>query len=384
MTDAPITQLCQYINELSDAPRPPRSAEELKAARYIEQKLKEMNVSEIEEEVFYSIGKMSERLGAVGVLAGAGMLVGAGEARWRRVLGALLMVGAALSAREILKGRTPPWENFYPQRRSQNIIGRIPPSGELRDRIVFLAHMDTDIARLTDHAQLREYAPYFYAGLPNVALLGSMLTLLNAPIWMRQMVAYILFGEAGLNVANEIGKSTTGANDNASGVAILLALAEAVAATPLDHTEVVIAFTGCGTVAGQGAAELVREYSDMWADATWIALDNVGAGELCWASEHGWSSNAHYYPHPETVELLTVVASKYPHLGIMGKPMVSLDDVAPLRHKGLKAAAIMGYERSTGFFSKGETPEEIQPSTLARTWEYVWGIMKEIDTRDSA
>lgn len=380
MSDAPITTLCQIINELSTSPRPPRSAEELKAARYVENKLRDLKLEDIEEEAFFSIGKMSERISAVSLVAGAGMIIGAGDARWRRVLGALMVFGAALSARQILKGQAPPWESLYPQRRSQNVIARIPPAGPVEKRIIFLAHLDTDLARISDHPQLQGIAPYLYAGLPNAAIMGSVLTLLNAPLWMRYAVSYALMGEAGLTIANEVGKSTTGANDNASGVAMLLALAESLADNPLDQTEVVLAFTGCGTVAGQGAAELAREYGEAWQDDLWLALDNIGAGELCWASQHGWSANAHYYPHQAVTELLTKVAAANPHLGVMGKPMKTLDDVAPLRAKKLKAAALMGYDRTSGFLKQADTPDEIKPSTLSRAWEFIWEVLKEVDT----
>lgn len=383
MHEAPIDRLCDIITHLSQNPRPPRSAEELAAARYIQEQLELLDVESIEELPFFSIGRMSERVTAAGLLAGAGMLIGAADAKWRRITGALLVLAAALSAREILKGQAPPWEALWPQRRSQNIVGRIAAGQDQRERVVLLAHLDTDLQRLTARPEIREYAPYLYAGLPNTALLGTILTLLNAPSWLKQLLAYALFGGAGLSVANELGASTTGANDNGAGVAMLLALAEQLAKEPLDHTEVVLAFTGCGTVAGQGAAEIVKQYGDEWRDALWLSVDNIGAGELCWVTSHGWSNTIRYKPHPEVHDRLTRIASANPHLGIMGRPMTTLDDVAPLRDANLKAAAIMGYERASGipkhWQQDGDTADQIEPDTLSRTWEFLWAILRDID-----
>ncbi len=380
---APIDQLCDIITHLSEKPRPPRSAEELLAARYITQKLNTYGVEDVEEQAFHAVGKLSDRLGTAGLLAGAGMLLGAGQARWRRLAGTLLMMGAAISAHQILKGNTPPWETIYPQRRSQNIIGRIPASGEAKERIVLLAHMDTDITRLSHNPRLRDYMPYLFAGLPQSALLGSLLTLVGAPIWMRQMIAATLFGGAGLSVVDDMGNSTTGANDNASGVAMLLALGEQLAQKPLQKTEVVLSFTGCGTVAGQGASEIVREYGDQWKDAWWLSLDNIGSGELCWVSSHGLSKTDRYEPDSELVTRLSKIAHHNPTLGIMGRSMTSLDDVGPLRAKKMKAAGLMGYDRASGhpknWDSEADTPNTIQPETLTRAWQYMWAILQDID-----
>ena len=380
---APIDTLCDIITHLSQNPRPPRSAEELQAARYIEQKLNAYGVEDVQEQVFHAVGKLSDRLGTAGVLAGVGMLVGAGQARWRRVAGTLLMLSAAMSAHKILQGQAPPWETIFPQRRSQNIMGRIPARETAQERVVLLAHMDTDMTRLRHNPKLRDYAPYLFAGLPQTALFGSLLTLFGAPIWMRQLVAATLFGEAGLSVVDDMGTSTTGANDNASGVAMLLALGGQLTQNPLQKTEVVLNFTGCGTVAGQGSAEIVKEFGDQWQDAWWLSLDNIGAGELCWVSSHGLSKTDRYEPHSEVVERLSRIAHNNPTLGIMGRSMTTLDDVGPLRAKNMKAAGLMGYDRASGhpksWDAEADAPNTVQPETLTRTWEYMWAILRDID-----
>lgn len=385
MSEAPIDHLCQIITQLSETARPPCSAQELAAARYVQRELAALDAEDIQEQPFYSIGGPGERLGAAGVLAGAGLLIGASEARWRRVLGALVVLGAALSTREILKGQAPPWELLWPQRRSQNILGRIPAGEEARSRVVLLAHLDSDRQRLTAHEKVRDAAPYLYAGLPNAALLGAVLTLLNAPLWLRHLLAYALFGSAGLNIANDKGKPTPGANDNASGVAMLLALGTALAENPLPQTEVVLAFTGCGTVAGRGAQEVADQYGQQWRNALWLAVDSIGAGEVGWVSSHGLSRNVRYKPDEAVHDLLTRVASANPHLGVMGRPMTTLDDIAPLRARNLKAGALISYQRASGFPAGSgqpdDTPDQIDPTTLGRAWEFLWAVLREVDTQ---
>jgi hypothetical protein len=357
--------------------------EEYRAGQYITQKLQAANLTDVQEHPFFAVGKLSERLGPVGLLAGAGMLVGASSARWRRVTGALLVLGAALSARQILKGQAPPWETIYPQRRSQNVLAKIAPQGEVKERLVLLAHVDTDHNHLTQNPRLRDFAPYFFSGVPNSILLGSVLTLFNAPLWLRYSLAYAFFGGVGVSVIEEMGQNSLGANDNAAGVAMLIALAQHLQQNPLNHTEVVLSFTGCGTVSGQGAAALAAEFANPWAKAWWLSLDSIGAGELCWVSSHGLSQGLRYKPHGDWTELLTQLATQNPQLGLMGRPMTTLDDVAPLRAKGLKAAGLMGYDRASGhpkhWDQAEDAPNHIQPEALGKTWTLLQAILREID-----
>jgi hypothetical protein len=228
-------------------------------------------------------------------------------------------------------------------------------------------------------------APYLFAGLPALSFLGALLTAVNAPRWLRRLAGSMILGQAGLILADEMGDYSTGANDNASGVALLFALAERLVAQPLRHTEVVLAFTGCETVGASGAAELAACYGDAWADAWWIITDSVGAGELCWVTEHGWSAEpgTRYHPHPEVHALLTRVAAANPALGIMGRPLITLDAVGPLIARKLKAGAVMGYERSSAFpvnwRRADDCPEWIDPEVLGRAARFLQAVLTTID-----
>jgi hypothetical protein len=188
-------------------------------------------------------------------------------------------------------------------------------------------------------------------------------------------------------MVDESGPDVAGANGNASGVAVLLALAEALYRRPLESTEVVLAFTGSGTATSTGADVLATEFGQAWSDALWIVVDSVGTGELCWATRHGISPYAYYHPHPEAVQVMECVAQARPDLGLMGKPMLTLDEVVILRDRDLRAVALMGYDRVTGLIpnwrQSGDTIHAIDPATVERAAEAAWTAALVVDRADN-
>lgn len=91
-------------------------------------------------------------------------------------------------------------------------------------------------------------------------------------------VGLVFLTLVGLDVAR--GRVVPGANDNATGVAALLALVAAFARDPLEHTDVVAVFTDCEEVGMGGAEAWVRAHIDELDKASTlvISLDTLGAG----------------------------------------------------------------------------------------------------------
>ena len=223
-----------------------------------------------------------------------------------------------------------------------------------------------------------------------LALVGGVLTALAGgnQRWraLRTGIAGLALGGAGLAVIDESGPSVAGANGNASGVAALLAVARALRHNPLENTEVVLAFTGSATAVGAGADTLAVEYGESWSDALWVVVSNVGAGELCWVTRHGISPYAYYHPHPEAVRVIERVADVRPDLGLMGKPMLSLDEVVNLRDRDLMAVGLMAYDRVTGHIpnwrQRTDTIHEIDPLTIERAAQTLWTAAQVVDQAD--
>lgn len=79
--------------------------------------------------------------------------------------------------------------------------------------------------------------------------------------------------------AQYIASPSHGANDNASGVAVLLALAEQLASHSLINKEIYLVFTGAEEAGNVGIYEFIKKHNKKFAgNAVFIALDCAGIG----------------------------------------------------------------------------------------------------------
>ncbi len=373
-------------------PRRPASQDERDAAQYVHNTIRSLDGEwELINQPVRSTGGFRYRIMPLALGNGLSLVWGLSKRRRNQILGGLASVGISVLSRDAFLLRPAPWQSWFARGESQNVIVRITPRGPVRRRVVFVAHLDSAHHRVTADPRLVRYLPRTLGSVTLAALVGGVLTALagRKQRWrtVRTLIAALSFGEAALAVADELGPTVAGANGNASGVATLLSLAAALRAHPAEATEVVLAFTSSATAVGTGADLLATAYGKEWADALWIVVSNVGTGELCWATQHGVSPYAHYYPAPEAVATMERVADMRPDLGLMGRPVISLDEVAILRDRDLRAVALSGYDRVTGLVphwgQNSDTIHEIDPATLERAAHTVWTVTRVVDQAES-
>jgi hypothetical protein len=167
----------------------------------------------------------------------------------------------------------------------------------------------------------------------------------------------------------------------------LLGLAEALNAYPPDVTEVILAFTGSATAVSTGADVLATEFGNTWRDALWVVVSHVGTGELVWVTRHGISPYAYYAPHPDAVQMMERAADARPDLGMMGKPVLSLDEISILRDRDLRAVALMACDRVTGLIphwrQNDDSIHEIRRDTVERAAHACWTVTQVLDDSDT-
>lgn len=383
-------RLLPWVEHLSAVigPRHPTSKAEREAARYIHDTIAQVGGRwEIINQPFRSIDGFRYRLAPLAAITGINLLFGLQRSRQCQWFSGGLSVGLSILSRDAFLARPALWETWLPRGESQNVIVRISPRGTVTRRVVFLAHMDSGVHRLTTSKQAVRHLPRTLGGVTLLALVGGVLTALSgrSQRWrgLRALIGGTALAAAGLAVADEFGPDVSGANGNASGVAALLGLAANLQQQPLDSTEVVLAFTGSATAVSTGAEKLATHYGTPWSDALWVVVNNVGVGELAWVTRHGISPYAYYHPHPAAVRLMEQVANHHPELGLMGKNMLTLDEVSILRDRNLRAVALTGYDRATGLIphwrQSSDTMHVIEPDTLARAAQAVWAVAQQVD-----
>jgi hypothetical protein len=383
-------RLMNTVQQLSVVigPRPPASRAEREAAAYIHDQIRSLGKQWVLiNQPFRSIEGFRYRIAPLALITGLSLLLGLHRDRQTQIITGGVSVGLSIMARDAFLARPSLWENLLPRGESENVIVRIPPRGTIERRMVFIAHLDSGVHRITMDRRVVRHLPRTLGGITLMALVGGVLTLLSGrnQRWraLRTLTAGSALGGAALAVIDEMGPKVAGAIGNASGVAALLGLAAALSEQPLESTEVVLAFTGSATAISTGADVFAAEYAKRWRDALWIVVANVGAGELCWVSRHGISPYAYYYPHPDAVQIMEQVADARPDLGMMGKSILTIDELAILRDRDLRAVALMAYDRATGLLPHwrqiSDTVHAVDPATIERAAHACWTAVQIID-----
>jgi Zn-dependent M28 family amino/carboxypeptidase len=220
------------------------------------------------------------------------------------------------------------------------------------------------------------------AVLGGVSLLADFLRGRREIAWWQWLMSGALFSGVLGDLFDEAQPHIEGANDNATAVAVLLGIAEALQTQPLQHTEVALLFTGCEEVVCVGMENYLQRFAPPRQGTYWIDLEMVGTGNLCYVTGHGTSHLSEYYPAAEMVSLAAKTARQHPELDVTGKDMLILEEVANLRRRGYKAICLAGYDER-GFLPNwhrlSDNLENIEPDTLSRAARYTWALIQEVD-----
>jgi hypothetical protein len=175
---------------------------------------------------------------------------------------------------------------------------------------------------------------------------------------------YVLYAVV-LLVHREIAfRHVDGANDNASGVAVMLSLAESLAQQRPAATEIVMLATGCEEVGMVGMEAFIRRHREEMDRAWIINIDNVGAGEVTFITEEGM-----LIPWPADSQLLDVADSivRLPGWNMEGRPFrVMSTDAQPALLRRLQAMTIIALEDGlpVNWHWETDTVENIDAETV--------------------
>ena len=287
--------------------------------------------------------------------------------------------------------RTTPLQESLPHGTSQNVLAALHPTGEVRQRLVLISHLDSHRAVFwyANDLSLLIYrlgvwlgiygilaAPlcYFLAGitsLPFFAYLGGVFAIAHFTAWLTGMTA-------------DLGPYSPGANNNASGVGCLLTLAERIHSEPLKHTEVHLAFTGCEATGCVGLLELLHMHGESLKDALWLDLEMNGIGDhLVYLNREGMLRKRHIVPVIETA--LNQAADQ------AGIPLETLDagslefftEAGALWEHGYVAACLVsmpaGKPSLPEYRRPSDTLDRLDPAALDRSHRLVWQLIQNLD-----
>lgn len=365
-------------------PRGTGTKGEAKAAHYVREQLQRLSLT-VNEQRFLAVEDMNWFPISAALMALCGTMIYP-WASWTRWLGALLAgLAAVLLWWAIVRADSPFW-CLLPRVTSRNLVVRIAPTREARQRAVVLSHLDSNRCRLAWCAGKARTVKYGSIATLAVYSANGLLYLLGAATgWNWPYLASLpgsFYALATLIVlcAEMRRPCSPGANDNAASVAVNLGLATRLAIEPLERTEVFLAFTGAEEVDHRGLKVLLREHAEL-REALFIDLEGVGEGELCYLMKEGLIK--HYRPDPGLAALAKETAKRRSDLKVKPGAMLVVDEVQTLRRLGYRAICLAGRDSQTDslpyWHTCEDTLEHVSAVALGRAAEFVWEMLQEID-----
>jgi len=191
--------------------------------------------------------------------------------------------------------------------------------------------------------------------------------------------AILLAAAAALYTGARGANFTPGANNNASGTALLLALAERLRENPLESMEVWLVATGSKEMWLSGMRQLFRGLEVDKASTFFLNVTGIGAGTLRYVTGEGM---LHVYPAGR--ELLGL--AKRNALDFDARPMVyrgpPTDALIPLA-RGYDAMTVMATvedDMPGNWHQESDTVTQIDAATALRAVDYVDTIMRGLDS----
>lgn len=380
--------LRDLVARLAAIERPSASDGERRAAELIAEELRKAGVREVRLEEERVHGTYWWPLGLLTALAAA-----AGFARSRLLGVAAGAFAAAAVADDVRHERRWFRRYFLPKRTTVNVHAEVGPA-DARRTIVVVSHHDAAHTGFAFHPELPRWPlrrfpqilpkanttpgtlwPAF--GGPLAVALGSLLGLRR----LRRIGTLVSLGNAAAMA--DIGRSPVvpGANDNLTGVAVIVALAHALRERPLPGARVILLSTGSEESFSEGMqAWGRRHFPELPLESTdFICVDTVGSPRLLVLEGEGMLG-IHEYPK-DFIELFHRCAQR---LGI--ELMANLrfrnatDGVIPLRagYRTATVGSVDEFKIPANYHWPTDTPENVDYRTVADCALLVEAVVREL------
>jgi hypothetical protein len=327
---------------------------------------------------------------------GAWFLLERGSRR-RRLLGAAATSSLAASFWGDASARFHWLRRLFPARPSINVLARLR-NPQARRLLVVSAHLDAAHSGFVFNPAVQRWLGGRFAEgesrpgliLPFWALLSlagaSTLRAVGLPRRLAKMAALpgVFLSTATLGFLADIRHRSVvpGANDDASGVATVLALARELAASPPHNLEVWFLATGCeeGLLGGMSAF-LDQHHAEVAGRRPFfLNLEMLGTSKPIYLDTEGLVSSTRMQPEP--LSLVAEVAREPEFEDVEGISWPLSTDALVAHHHGFPAVCVMSMTPDgeiPNYHWHSDTPENINVDSLGRCYRYLRRIIQRLD-----
>jgi Peptidase family M28 len=376
-TAAPLDWVSLLADEVG--PRRPTSKAERAAAELMRERLEDAGIP-ARLESFQGFSTFAAPLAVILGLALAPALL---PARRRRPRSLLALAAAAGLVSEGGLVRTP-LSTLLSRQPSQNVVAEIEPEEPPRRTVCLVCHLDSSRSGLIFHPRLVRFLNPALRALSAACLAQAAEPLLGGSRPGRRALAATraaLALAAALLIERELrGQDVPGANDNASGVAVVARLGLEHVAKPLRHTRLVLLMTGCEEAGLLGSQAFLRSRDT--AGWQFVNFDNVGGrSTLRYVQREGvgirWDADSGLIGVAERIR------SERPELGLAPSdgPIGLTYDVSAVLARGGRGITFVAGDNGVipNYHWPTDTTENVDPDSLDRAIEVGREMLAGID-----
>jgi hypothetical protein len=386
--------LREVIEQLAPLQRAPGSPGEAEAAAWLAQRLRDAGCEANIEAAYYHDGYAKP----IGTLAAVTTLAGLLALRRRgRLTGGLLaaLAGAAI-ADDVANTHRVYRRQLTKPLPTQNVVA-IAGDRDADRTLVVLAHHDAASTGLIFDPHFQAWLAHEFPGLVErldtsfplwwLVLAGPASVALGAALRRRSLIAAgtAIAAVTTATMANvHASPVVPGANDNLSGVSVLVALAERLRTEPISGLRVMLVSCGAEEVIQGGINSFAKQhFPTLPQDRTWfLALDTVGSPILAMCEGEGPVVMEDYYDRRFRDLIARVADSSGAPLRRGMRARNSTDAVIPshARYPTALLVSIDKHKALSNYHLPSDTPENIDYRTVAHALHVTEAVARELAT----
>lgn len=286
---------------------------------------------------------------------------------------------------------------FLPGHNTYNLVAKLNPNIKNKKQVIVVAHHDSPKTGLLYHIadwlapkQARLPAPLnrmFFLPFIAAVLLGVLILIrpVNLPDWISVIItagSSIVLGLIILVLLNMLlSKKSQGANDNGSGLLVLMELARCFADKESSDISVTLLSTGAEEVGLAGIRRYIIEHPELDKENTlFINLECLGGGEL------HWSIGEHYFRKVEYPSKGIETIKKMEQNNIISTLskviLISPTDASPLANNGFNVVTLIGLNQGvvpTNYHRIDDTFDRLDQASLFKAAELIETVIRNFN-----
>lgn len=283
---------------------------------------------------------------------------------------------------------------FFPGKISRNVVGHYKPENP-KYTLIFSGHLDSAQGGMLFSPKLAEKAtggpkivgPLFPTFASMIILfLVALITWFGGSGWLVDIFDWVASIALILTVLLMIqwmrSDTVIGANDNASGIAAALVMAETLMAEKPEDVE--LYFIGFGAEENNlgGSRAFVHELGHNFDPETTyvINVDGIASGKLKYVT-HEMMMIPQTYPDQELIVMARALSRTEEFDGVIPAKIEGHTDALPFALRGFKAVSLICTEDNgipLNYHSLGDTPENMKWDQTERSMMFVEALVKKI------